>query len=287
MINSDDYLTEMMFHRNTDTDIERLFDGLLDPESDLALVAIVLEPLRAASSTPLDEATVATFAQAASSAAAGQRVLDGSTAAPSHAATSQRRPGLASLRHRVASLAVAAGVFVMGLSGVAVAADHAKPGDALYGIDRAFEAVGIGNGQAAERVMEVQALFDADDFPRGLQHAADLVDVSGPDHSAASIALMDAAYRVASGDSETPEATREMVAPLLTYLSEAENIDGTTVAELAREIGRSDDRPNTPPAGRPPSDPEASNNRPVETPGEGEGRPGFAPGRQGLPSNRP
>ncbi|MDK1017150.1 MAG: hypothetical protein QGD95_06590, partial [Actinomycetota bacterium] len=168
MINSDDYLTEMMFHRNTDTDIERLFDGLLDPESDLALVAIVLEPLRAASSTPLDEATVATFAQAASSAAAGQRVLDGSTAAPSHAATSQRRPGLASLRHRVASLAVAAGVFVMGLSGVAVAADHAKPGDALYGIDRAFEAVGIGNGQAAERVMEVQALFDADDFPRGL-----------------------------------------------------------------------------------------------------------------------
>ncbi|MDK1096044.1 MAG: hypothetical protein QGM47_02070 [Actinomycetota bacterium] len=273
MTNSDDYLTEMMFHRNTDTDIERLFDGSLDPDSDLASVADLLGSLRATSNTPLDDTTVATFAQAASSAAAGQRVLDGSTAAPSHAATSQRRPGLVSLRHRVASLAVAAGVFVMGLSGVAVAADNAKPGDALYGIDRAFEAVGIGNGQAAERVMEVQALFDADDFPRGLQHAADLVDVSGPDHSAASIALMDAANRVVSQGSEASAATREMVAPLLTYLSGAGNIDGPTVARLAREIGRPHAQP----------DPDSAGNRPPAPPG----RPDFAPGRQGPPSNRP
>ncbi len=273
MTNSDDYLTEMMFHRNTDTDIERLFDGSLDPDSDLASVAGLLDSLRATSSTPLDDATVATFAQAASSAAAGQRVLDGSTAAPSHAATSQRRPGLVSLRHRVASLAVAAGVFVMGLSGVAVAADNAKPGDGLYGIDRALEAVGIGDGRTTERILEVQALIDADDFPRGLQHAADLVDASGPGHSAAAIALMDAADRVVSQGSEASAATREMVAPLLRYLSGAENIDDPTVAQLARKIGRPHAQP----------DPGSAANRPPEPPG----RPDFAPGRQGPPSNRP
>jgi hypothetical protein len=144
--------------------------------------------------------------------------------------------------------------------------------------------VGIGNGQAAERFVEIQALFDAEDFPRGLQHAADLVDVPGPDRSDASIALLDAADRVMSGGSEPSAATREMVAGLLSYLSEgASNIDGPLVADLAREIGRSGDRPNTPPTAGPPSDPGSSDNRPTDPPG----RPDFAPGSNAPPSNRP
>jgi hypothetical protein len=43
------------------------------------------------------------------------------------------------------------------MSGVAVAANRAAPGDALYGIDRALEKIGIGAGGAQERLAGAKA----------------------------------------------------------------------------------------------------------------------------------
>lgn len=288
MNGSGDYLGEMLFNQSTDRDIERLFDGSLDPSNELAPVANLLEPLRTESSVALDERTLAGFvhsASTASAAAARHRAVEGTAAAPVVGAAGMRRGSLlVSLRRRVAAIAVAAAVFVGGMSGMAVAADHSKPGDALYGIDRALEVVGIGNGKAAERLVEARALVEAGEVPRGLQHAAEAVETHGSDHSAASEALSKAAERVMSGGSEQSEATRLGVAGLLSHLSaNVQDLDGREVAELAREIGRPDDRPGTPPSVTPPNSPGPPDHRPVDPPG----RPDSTPGSSKKPNNRP
>ena len=287
MSDSGDYLDEMKFNDHTDRDIERLLDGSLDAADDLVPVADLFESLRT-EATSLDEATLAGFIHSASTASATatrQRVADGGVAVPVMGADGLKRGSLlVSLRRRVAAIAVAAAVFVGGLSGVAVAADHAKPGDALYGIDRALEAVGIGNGRAAERFVEAQALFEADEAPRGLQHAAEAVETHGSDRSAASDALAKAAARMASDGSVQSAATRASVAGLLSYLmNNGDDFDGRQVAEFAREIGRPDDLPNTPPEVTPPSAPGSPDRRPTNPPG----RPDFTPGSPNTPSNRP
>jgi hypothetical protein len=289
-----DYLDEMMFKQSTDRDIERLFEGSIDPGDDLASVAGLVESLRAEGSQAPDEKTVGAFVQSASTvsaSAARQRVVDGNATATAVGSGGMKRDSASVLlRRRVAAIAVAAALFVGGMSGMAVAANHAKPGDALYGLDRAFESVGVGSGGSAERLAEVQALFDAGDVPRGLQHAADAVKTHGREDSDASDALAEAADRVVSGGSEQSAATRASVAGLLSYLSKnAHDIDGRQVAELAREIGRSDDRPEAPPKASSPDSPGSSgsfgssDHRPSNPPG----RSNVKPGSPQPPSNRP
>ncbi|MDK1019874.1 MAG: hypothetical protein QGD89_10805 [Actinomycetota bacterium] len=281
MSTSDDYLNEMRLHQDTDRDIERLFDGTLDSASDLAPLTNLVASLRGEANTALDEEVVATFVQSASAALSRQRAAVGAAPRVARPRASSR----GSLRRRVVTTAMAAAVFVGGMSGMAIAADDAKPGDALYSIDRAFEAVGIGDGKADERLAEVKALFDAGDVPRGLRHAANLVEVHRSDHPEASSALSDAADRMSSGGgSDQLVAVREMVAGLLTQLSaRASDFDGPLVADLARGIGRSDDRPGSPPAGRPSSGPGSSDNRLADPPG----RPDSTPGSRTLPDDKP
>ena len=89
--------------------------------------------------------------------------------------------------HRLADAAVvtAATVFLGGTSGLAIAADGAKPGDPLYGIDRAFEAIGIGAGEAEERfVPDKYASQDAAANAFG-RHVAPLVHQALEDDEAA------------------------------------------------------------------------------------------------------
>jgi hypothetical protein len=184
-----------------------------------------------------------------------------------------------SVRRRVAAIVASAALFVGGMSGMAVAADSAKPGDLLYGIDRAFETVGIGNGNADERIEEAEALLEAGELSRGLRHAADTVKTQGPEEPAASAALLEAAERVRGEGSEKSATTREEVAGLITYISEnVHDLDGRHVAELAREIGAEDERIGTPdkadpPAG-PPADRPSSNQGPPDAPGRSDEAPG-------------
>ena len=74
---------------------------------------------------------------------------------------------------------------IVGMTGVAVASDSAVPGDWNYGIDRALEAVGIGEGGAAERLQELAAIRK-DGHPRGSQfeQQSDQNRGSPPDGSA-------------------------------------------------------------------------------------------------------
>jgi len=153
-------------------------------------------------------------------------------------ARGSRRSLIGRLRTRAAAVAAALVVTFGGLGGVAFAANGAIPGDFLYGIDRAFEAVGIGNGASSERLVEVTELVEQGHADHGLQHAATIV--ANPDAQAA---LLSAAERIGGLDKA---AAHEDVAALLTYLSEnAGSVDGATVAEMARAI-RGNDTPGPP-----------------------------------------
>lgn len=63
-------------------------------------------------------------------------------------------------RFRRALAVAASAALLFALSGVAMAADAAAPGDPLYGVDRALERVGIGDGGMGERIEEFEALLD-------------------------------------------------------------------------------------------------------------------------------
>ncbi len=188
------------------------------------------------------------------------------------------RPSLIDRLRTRAAAVTAALVLIFGGGGAAFAANGAAPGDLLYGLDRALEAVGIGNGSSAERLEEVKTLVEQGHADHGLEHATNIVS----EDPGAQAALLAAAERI-SGLDRT--AAHESVAPLLTYLSEnVGSVDGATVAELARAVGGNDapgppeGTPGGPPEGVPPGGPPEG----VSPGGPPEGVP---PG--GPPENRP
>lgn len=208
-------------------------DGGLD---DLALL---IGALRTAESPRVDSAFVDRVAiEAAAIAHQGQ-------VRPAIVAPAAKR-GLR-LRHRVATVAAATTLVLGSGAGVAIAADGASPGDALYGLDRALERVAIGAGGAAERLEEAADLVRAGQLARGLEHAAKVVAASHDGESgrvsvAASEALRAAAERiratVSPNGGANNEQVRTAVADVLTYLSDnVGDVDGRKVAELSQLIG--------------------------------------------------
>ncbi|MEN8040349.1 MAG: hypothetical protein ABFR95_02495 [Actinomycetota bacterium] len=277
MTDLDDYLDEMGHHEATDRDIERLFDGSVDEANEFASVAGLVAALQSEAIVDVDEATIVAYTQST--------VVEAANAAqqPSADSSTERvasTPLLTGFRRRVAAVAATSALFIGSLSGVAVAADHAKPGDTLYGIDRALEAIGIGNGNTDERLVEVQALFDSGEVPRGLRLAADVVNLHRPDNADASSALLDAADRVMSGGSEQSLEARDAVAGLLSHLSKSgQEFNGPKVAEIARQIGRPDDSS----AGTPPVDPGPADQGQPDLPGQS----GSAPESPTPPTSKP
>ncbi len=74
---------------------------------------------------------------------------------------------LQSLRRRAATVAATVALLIGGGAGAAIAANSASPGDVLYGVDQALEAVGIRDGGAQERLEEVQQLVTRGDVALG------------------------------------------------------------------------------------------------------------------------
>jgi len=170
----------------------------------------------------------------------------------------RRRAGVPMIwKRRLATALVSLVVVVGGMSGLAWAADGSAPGEALYGLDRVLEHVGIGNGGAVERLAEIRALIESGDIPAGLTYTGELVGDQAGDTSNAAEALEAAAARVAEVGSEVSADVHDHVAALLTYLAEnVGQVDGQEVATLARQIGGNDGSPGSgPPEGVPPADP--------------------------------
>ncbi len=250
----------------TDRERDALIDGHAVERDDLARLRPAVERIRAAGAGVADvEAAASILARVAAESVANQ---PSSVAVPARAASPWRRRALASV-----VTAVGVGVAV---AGTAAAANGAAPGDALYGVDRAFEAIGIGDGGTNERLDEAVALAEKGKPQEALAHAAKAFGDGGDTTSAD--ALTAAAGRVAGGGRSGD------VAALLENIGNSDLTGkefGQSVAEMARAIGgKPDDTGTTTGTTDPTPDPSPSVD---DSPGKSGGK-GHSDGA-GKPDN--
>ena len=224
------------------SEAERLLDAKAPHAGFEDLVSLVAS-LRASGPPPVERALIERVAVEAAATARSSPVR--------HAGTAARPRRSLRLRHRLATGAAAMTLALGSSAGVAFAADGAAPGDALYGLDRALENIAVGNGGAAERLMEAAALVESGHLADGLEHAAEVLAANhGGDSAdaseAASEALRAAAERItATAHPSTGDNTVQLeaaVSDVLAYLSEhVGDVDGTRVAELSQLIASWDE----------------------------------------------
>ncbi|MGH3650765.1 MAG: hypothetical protein ACRDU9_08660 [Acidimicrobiia bacterium] len=158
-------------------------------------------------------------------------MVEAAAASPRALPHRQRR----ALTPRLATAALAV-VAVMGITGVAAASNSSAPGDLLYGLDRAFERIGVNDGGFGERVDEAKDLTGEGSAPQALNHLAEVLRPSSP---SAADALHAAADKL--GQADTPKEVTDDVASMLEWIasSDVSGKDfGQGVAERARGLGR-------------------------------------------------
>lgn len=246
------YSSDMPYPGLTHQDVELLLVGGGSEREDLARFAAILESLHSTGpTTPHDEVVAAFSLQAAEIVRAGRH--------DSPAASAPTVPRHRGRLSRQLAGALGAALLLTGMTGVAVA-DDAVPGDALYGLDRAMESIGIGAAGLSERIAEAQALSQRGEITAAITHAAEAVEVTvqsdGDDQQSLSSesakaveALRGAAERVEieQVDIQDP-AVQAAVAGILGEIAtmfDAEGLQpselGRRISELARGIGRPGD----------------------------------------------
>jgi hypothetical protein len=272
----DVYRGEMSDRLLTDLEVEKLLSAVGSAQGRFATA---LRSLHETGPTAPSKAQVETFAAAAAEISL-MREATGQTSG-----VTKPLPYRWAFRvKRKLAGAMAAAIFISGMTGVAVAANGAKPGDLLYGLDQALETIGIGDGGVAERITEAQSLIDEGETSSAITQIADLVqeeapssvDSYSPEAAKASEALRGAAERL-RGDEVGPaeENLRSAVAAILDEIAtmlQSDEFDGQAlgarIAEMARALGVGE---GSPAAGKP------------ESPGADRGRSGEAP--RGPPAN--
>lgn len=200
-------------------------------ESD-AIVADLVSALRAETSGKLPPEADAHIAAAAAT-------VPTQTATPS---PTPARSSAGRLRRRTAVVAATFGLFVA-TAGVALAAHHSYPGQALYGIDVALEKVGILAGGPGERAHEVMQLLESGQTGLALGHAAATVAALPPQAQGGALAAADldfAAQQIGDIGEPAPVAVEALLAYLASHIGNADGgVVGETVAELAEAIKNS------------------------------------------------
>jgi hypothetical protein len=190
------------------------------------------------------------------------------------------RPGIQHTKprrvaRRVVALAATFGL-LFAMSGVALAADSASPGDLLYGIDRAFETFGIGDGGVDERIAEFDALLARGDDEEAFELLEEVIETSSEGESAKARAHL----TVVAGDSEKrADVADDNLAALQRFIDEnqkngvgADGMDfGQGVADIVSE--RDKDLPE-----------QAEGHKPAHTNGDRETGP---PEDAGPPDEQP
>jgi len=249
----DDYMGEMATTKALDREIELLLTGTPIEGGRLSGLGPVMEMIRAEWTTAPSESEVAHFAR---SAGAVVKVPQSATAA----VTTLRRPRLTprhGLAPRLATVGVVAVLLMSGTAGMAVAANGAAPGDALYGLDRALERVGIGSGSIDERLDEAVVMAAQGRSGEAVEHAIEALGQHPGESSDVALGALTVASEnlVHTQDTADAAATANIrVSALLTYIAENIGPDtgtdgrefGQGVAQLARDIGAGDDPTGAP-----------------------------------------
>ena len=134
---------------------------------------------------------------------------------------------------------------------MALAANGAAPGDALYGLDRALERVGIGSGSTNERLDEAVVIAAQGRSGEAVDHAIEALSRNSGDSAAVAIGALTVASENLVHIQDTAHAASTAnirVSALLTYIAENIGKDvgtdgrefGQGVAQLARDIGEGD-----------------------------------------------
>ena len=273
MTGSSDYQGEMFAPLSiSDTDAEELMTGADGVRSDLGDLADVLGYIRTAGQAFVDT----DISRLARAAALEARAVPAARLDAAQAAA--RSEWMARMAPRVAVGALALIMLVVSSTGLAFAANGAKPGDMLYGLDRAAEILGIGDGGSNERIAEAHALVASGAVAVGLTHAAAVLPAT-PDNEMAKAAIQKAATRV-QGEPQGPSSyVAEQVGTLLSYLrlaTAAGTVNTSTLADFAEAIGE-------PPTAEPGQGDEGPGT-PENAPGQGGDNPGNsdeAPGQGG------
>ncbi len=210
---------EDMWSELIDRDLDLLIDGKQPHNSDLAPLRSFVSTLGSFGVTELSPGFPEDHA-AEGAAMARARLSD----TPARLSTPRRLAF--GLRRRVTAAATSL-MMIVGMTGVAWAADSAVPGDWNYGIDRALESMGIGAGGAEERLQELAVI-------RGTETVSRDDSSSGAKSENSEVGLDNAAATVA----ETPRSTevQDGVSALLAYLANPEGVDRPNISELAKEF---------------------------------------------------
>ncbi len=226
----------------SDRDIESLFAGREPTEGDLTCLAPMVEALRRKAEPPTQE-RVDSMARALA-----MEARESAVAVPSRRTT--KAP--VTWRRRLVAIGGVAALATVGVGGAAVASNGAAPGDVLYSIDQAFEAIGIGNGGTEERIDEAVRLCDRGRVDQALEHAAHAFEKKGDEDSAS--ALVHAAVAVQNQGSEQSVEVRTQVSEMLKWMgsTDAKGKDfGQGVSERAQAVkdtalhGKSEDAPKS------------------------------------------
>lgn len=195
--------------RLTDREIEQLLDGVPTGRDDLADLEVFLATLASDVVPPRDPGQMATALAATAR----------STTTP--------KGGL----RRVAAVAASVAV-LLALSGVAMAADGASPGDPLYGVDQALELVGINDGGVEERIAEFEAMLEKGETEAAIEFLDDYIQsASGPEIEQA----LDQLETTTGASNQTEAGAQGKVGDLREYLEENA---GDDVGDDGRDFGQ-------------------------------------------------
>jgi hypothetical protein len=216
-------LREDMWSELIDRDLDLLIDGKQPYNGDLAPLRSFVNMLGSFGATELSSGFPEDHA-ADGAAMARARLSD----TPARLSTPRRLAF--GLRRRVTAAATSL-MMIVGMTGVAWAADSAVPGDWNYGIDRALESMGIGAGGAEERLLELAVI-------PGTETVSLDDSGSGTESENSEVGLDNAAATVAETLRGSWRATEVQggVSALLTDLADTERVDRPMVSELAKQF---------------------------------------------------
>jgi hypothetical protein len=162
---------------------------------------------------------------------------------------------------RLVAVAASLGL-LFAMSGIALAADGSAPGDFLYGVDRAFEQIGIGDGGVDERIEEIDALLDRGDDVRAYNLLDEVIESAAQGDSMKAQAHLEAG----AAKEKSTEVAEENVAELHRFIEankkKAVGADGKDFGQGVADIARDEDLPD-----------QAKDNRP-ETPANNDNQTG-------------
>lgn len=212
-------MTDKSWH---EPDVDALLSGRHPRDPQFAQLAPFVASIRAGLDRPVSEAEIS---------AAGPRLALAAREALRDAPRARRV-----WARRIAFTGVAAAALGFGVVGAA-AADPAAPGDALYGLDRALEAVGINDGGLGERLDEANELVDEGDADGAIDLIADALEDEGDEEGKA--ALLAVAETLQQNGSQQSADVHAAVAAMLTWMATTDATGkefGQGVAEHARAI---------------------------------------------------